>query len=637
MIRREVALKIIRPDLCDNERVVNVFLREAEACIWLDHPNIVTVYDLGKHGRLVYITMSLVDGEDLSKRVESTGVLHYSEALMVIMQCASALSCMSSHKIVHRDIKPSNIMLTNTGCIKVLDMGLARLHGRDRVAPAHIEPGSEQNCVADKMEMLGTFAYMSPEQASDPDTVDIRSDIYSLGCTLYYLLSGSHAFDANSPKACLAMHRDPKRPSLITSRADCPEEVERLFQRMIALRPEDRFQSAQQLEFALSNLPLLQSGLIRERLHTAPMAYRETRRDTTEDLKNICVGLSLVTEKAWKRAELAVHRSLHSHPAELQARRFAHGVTGLFAPMGPATWILYRLRQLQLTVFQEHQILAGYASRLRLPEHVILDKIGLGWKGEIFLGRHVKTNRLEVLRTFNPDGLTGITGGESTKLLTFLELIRHIGSIKHRALPRYLSSGHQGAVAYVAEERILGLRLKEFLRQQSDAKRGFSWAVDASIDLVQVLEIAHSHGILHLDLDKQALLVDRRQQVRLLGLGLAKCVLTDSKGAVFYGSPHVMPPEQWILPTAVSTATDVYNLGCTLFLMFTGRYPYDANDLDGLRFLHLYGNPLECAEAEHLHPILGGLLTQMLAKNPAERPTMQYVRGQLLEVRNALD
>ncbi len=180
---RQVALKLLPPDQALDPEVVPRFYQEGRAAARLDHDNIARVFSIGQDGPLHYIAFEYIEGETVRQRVERTGAVPVAEAVNIALQIAYALVHASLRGVVHRDIKPSNIILAPGGRAKLVDMGLAR----------HFERGGDHGLTQSGMT-LGTFDYISPEQARDPRDVDVRSDLYSLGCTLFHMLTGRPPF-----------------------------------------------------------------------------------------------------------------------------------------------------------------------------------------------------------------------------------------------------------------------------------------------------------------------------------------------------------------------------------------------------------------------------------------------------------
>ena len=232
-MERVVALKVLPASVVKRADIVERFHREVKAAARLNHPNIVTAYDADEAKGIHYFVMELVEGSDLLKFVCEHGVLPVLQAIDCITQAARGLAYAHLHGVVHRDIKPGNLLLDKSGTVKILDMGLARIEG---------EIG-EQALLTSTGDVMGTVDYMAPEQAVNTKTADARSDIYSLGISLWFLLTGRPAYEGGSLMARMLAHRDAPLPSLRAARPEVSEQLNALFQKMIAKEPQQRMQT----------------------------------------------------------------------------------------------------------------------------------------------------------------------------------------------------------------------------------------------------------------------------------------------------------------------------------------------------------------------------------------------------------
>ncbi len=246
-LARIVALKLLPPSFSRDRAAVIRFRREAAAAAKFRHRNIVAAIEAGETHGLLFLVMEFVEGRDLSRTVKEKGPLSVVQAIDCIIQAARGLQEAHDHGIVHRDIKPANLLLDPTGTVKVLDLGLARMSQQDPTAAAG---GSELDLTVSG-SFVGTVDYVSPEQAYDPRLADNRSDIYSLGCTLHYLLTGKAPFGGQTFMERLLGHRERPIPSLFAMRHDVPEALDAAFRLLMAKSPGDRPQTMAAVQVAL--------------------------------------------------------------------------------------------------------------------------------------------------------------------------------------------------------------------------------------------------------------------------------------------------------------------------------------------------------------------------------------------------
>jgi eukaryotic-like serine/threonine-protein kinase len=251
---RCVALKVLVPSIVKTGRAPELFLREVRAIGALVHPNIVTAFDASEVNGRFYLVLEYINGPNLDQLVRNKGPLPVGQACDFIRQVALGLQYAHEMGLVHRDIKPANLLLQHTGdgkggygVVKISDFGLARLnekapHASDRIG----------TILAKENTVMGTPDFLSPEQARDLHKTDIRSDLYSLGCTFYYLLTGTVPFPGGSTLEKLVRHStEPARP-VEHFRRDVPPEVQAILNKLMAKRPAERFQTPAELVGALA-------------------------------------------------------------------------------------------------------------------------------------------------------------------------------------------------------------------------------------------------------------------------------------------------------------------------------------------------------------------------------------------------
>ena len=228
-----VALKILPPVSAGNEDYRERFLREARVSLKLKHPNIIQGKKLGNVKGIYYLVMEYFEGESLADALDREGRLEQKNALEIALQVARGLGHAAEHNIVHRDIKPENILIGKDGLVKLIDLGLAK--------PRRADATVTQSGIT-----LGTPHYISPEQIKGKEA-DFRSDIYSLGITLYETVAGAPPFDGDSAGIVITKHLSDPMPSIRSLRPNCSAEVERIVMRMTDKNPDKRYGSVKAL------------------------------------------------------------------------------------------------------------------------------------------------------------------------------------------------------------------------------------------------------------------------------------------------------------------------------------------------------------------------------------------------------
>jgi serine/threonine protein kinase len=241
-MRRRVAVKVLPTAKASDPSCLERFYREAKAIAALDHPNIVHAYDIDQDENLHFIVMEYVDGASLQDIVKQTGPMDPVRAAHYIRQAALGLGHAYERGLIHRDIKPGNLLVDRAGTVKVLDMGLARFFN------------DEEDILTKKYDdsVLGTADYLAPEQAVDSHDVDVRADIYSLGATFYFLLTGRTPFGEGTVAQKLLWHQNRQPKPVASLRSDLPPGFGAMVEKMMAKEPTERYQTPQGVADALA-------------------------------------------------------------------------------------------------------------------------------------------------------------------------------------------------------------------------------------------------------------------------------------------------------------------------------------------------------------------------------------------------
>lgn len=248
-LKRSVAIKTLPPSSLHRPESISRFHREMEAIGQLDDPHIVRAHDAGEVDGTHYLVMEYVDGLDLRQLQERVGPLSVANACEIIRQAALGLRSATKVGLVHRDIKPSNLMLTRSGTVKLLDLGLAHL-------AADAETGQKSELTSTG-QVMGTFDYLAPEQATDTRNIDVRADIYGLGCTLFKLLTGRTPYAGDRGLTAyqrIRAHIEEPIPSAMAIRTDIPAELDALLTKMLAKSPAERIQTPEELQQQITPL-----------------------------------------------------------------------------------------------------------------------------------------------------------------------------------------------------------------------------------------------------------------------------------------------------------------------------------------------------------------------------------------------
>jgi serine/threonine protein kinase len=399
-MQRVVALKVIKKKMATEEFIIR-FRREIQAAARLNHPHVIAAFDAGECELGDFLVMEFVEGADFKEIVAESGPLSVDEALETVRQAAAGLSYAHQNGIVHRDIKPANLMRDVGGVVKVADLGLARMTD---TADGVVESAGLTQTGA----VSGTIDYMSPEQAIDSASVDHRADVYSLGCTLYFLLTGEPIFTASSLMGRMLAHRETPPPNLVDEIQGATQELDDLFHDMVQKNPKDRLNSMQDVIDRVESLQGKQSSgkveqpkwnaedcavmlVVESRLQTSMIskmlnetAIQEVHActsgeealnrlrvtpvqavivsSTLPDMSGVQLCEQIRDELRWSRVAVLM---MTSDPLKDGARRTIGRLTGVDVLQKPfdGTKLGNALRQLLTMEVEDHRQLAGLESR----------------------------------------------------------------------------------------------------------------------------------------------------------------------------------------------------------------------------------------------------------------------------------
>ena len=280
---RKVALKVLSPELAENEKFRERFLRESQIAASIDHPNIVPIYDADEAEGTLFIAMRYVEGTDLRGLIRSQAPLEPARVVSLVTQIASALDAAHTHGLVHRDIKPGNVLLTYEDHVYVADFGLTK---RALSVSGLTETG----------QLVGTIDYIAPEQAKG-DPVDGRADVYSLGCVAYECLTGEVPFERDTEVAVLWAHVQEPPPKASVARPDLPAELDDVIARAMAKKPDDRYPTAGELAADVGRILGVGSGLsVPPAPSTVPRRRRRGALIAGAVLVALAIGVVLATK-----------------------------------------------------------------------------------------------------------------------------------------------------------------------------------------------------------------------------------------------------------------------------------------------------------------------------------------------------
>lgn len=294
ILDRDVAVKILRGDLADDEKFVRRFQREAIAASSLSHPNIVEMYDVGEDNGKYYIVMEYVEGKTLKTLVKKRGALTLPEVIDIMTQLTSAIACAHDSNIIHRDIKPQNVLIKEDGIVKITDFGIAMALNSNELTQTN--------------SVMGSVHYLPPEQANGKGAT-IKSDIYSLGIVMFELLTGTLPFKGDNAVEIAIKQMKNKIPSVCDINDQIPQSVENIILKACAKNPKNRYKNVQEMYKDIETC--LDEDRINEKIYVYPYSESEEIEDTKEiknikEIKEEKTELDEIEEKEEKKSNIVL-------------------------------------------------------------------------------------------------------------------------------------------------------------------------------------------------------------------------------------------------------------------------------------------------------------------------------------------
>ena len=659
---KDVAIKLLNPEYTDNALVLNRFLREIDISKRLEHPNIVKGLDSGRVDDLYYLVMEYINGDNLATYVNKYGPMKEAEVLSVAVTVTNALCYAWQKGLTHRDIKPENILLTQGGSLKVCDFGLAKL------ADANV-------AITMSGTIVGSPYYISPEQVTGAVHLDYRSDIYSLGATLYFVVTGRMLFDEKTVIAFCNAHLN-KEPVPPSRHATVSPAFDQLIARMLNKDPQRRCTSPEEfVSYLLSVITTAHpdkkipepirppqtpgsketSVFATPRSPAAPVTRapnnfeEETMEESFQSKDNstrrekhprTATGVSKELPifdasqiKATTKSNIRKDGTPSQYPkTKIEDAILQHLLLSIsIMDMSQFSQCMSTQVDLQLhgqskslaeIIVEEGYVEPAQMENLRLlrdkdgksllPAYEVIRPLGEGGVAIVYLARHITTNKTVALKVFAPS-----MSNNSSAIIRFMREAEAAKRLDHPNIVKADDFGTIYGIYYLAMEYIPGLSLSQIIYKvgRLEEKR----ALEILYQLAEALTYAWKQNIIHRDVKPGNILSDG-EVFKICDLGLAKALEAEiqlTQEGNLIGTPQFMSPEQFQPEKDLDFRSDIYSLGVTFYVMLSGQLPFNANTKLGLAQAHLMKDPppLERFDVRVSKPTRA-LLAKMMAKDP---------------------
>jgi serine/threonine protein kinase len=569
-MNRLVVLKLLPAGVMGDRQWLERFRREVEVSGRLVHPNIATAYGAGTIDSRPYLVMEYVDGMPLSERLEREGNLPEATAWTITREVVKALAFAESMGVLHRDIKPENIVFTADGKVKIIDMGFSKLSGQD-------------NDLTQQGTTVGTPFYIAPEQARGDPKLDIRADLYSLGCTVYHMLTGSVPFYHEDFLEVMRLQIQAPRPDPRSVLPEICEGSAQLVMQMMSLSPDKRLRPDDllaQIDALLAELPEHVEAVrptlqIEASVTAVSVAIKgDPELAPARPLDGKPGAPPLATAMINCAIELKLLTAAQAEAARTQRSRMEQA--GIILPVGAML-----LGKSFLTLQQLEKLCAllrkrGYARKseaapadLRFDVYDVKRKLSSKERSIVYLAHNRIMKRDVALRV-----LPKAVADDPVRLARFEREVQLLAKLVHPNIATALESGTHKGCPFMATEFLEGLTLAERLEREGRFSERVAWKL--ALEIARGLAFAAKHGIVHRDIKPDNIICGFDGQVKIIDFGLSKGNDDNSltlQGTTV-GTPYFIAPEQARGSGLLDVRSDIYSLGCTVYQMLTGALPF---------------------------------------------------------------
>ena len=629
-MNRIVALKMLPGDSLNDGQWSLRFQREIEVTGKLIHPNIAAGYGCGSVDGRPFLVTEFVSGLSLSDKLEREGNLPERTAWRIAREIVKALAFANGMGVLHRDIKPDNIILADSGEIKLIDLGLAKL-----------KTSSNSGDLTMQGSTVGSPLYISPEQARGESDLDIRTDLYSLGCTVFQMLTGATPFYSENFLEVMRMQATAERPDPRHILPEISHHSARLVMKMMALERDQRLmpdallaEINEVLEKCPEPLGMRPSIEVKE---TDDATAEQEARDDFAPPRPVTVDKNNPPPASVLEAALEL-KLLREEQAQLVRHvKDKLDQVGIEMPLGPALLGLGFLKPQQLDKVCALLRERGYSRRpvtvlppsnLKINNYELIRELAAGKESRVYHARDLVMRREVALRI--------VTGSNDlARVERFNREVQLLARLIHPNIAAAYGAGECQGVPYMATEFVDGISLAERLELQSRLSERTSWRI--AREVAKGLAYGASNGVLHRDIKPANVLCSYDGQIKIIDYGLSKS-RDDSDGLTVQGTtvgtPYYMAPEQARGTNMVDCRSDIYALGCAVYQMLTGALPFFREEFYEVMEAHTRAPRPDARKLRpDLTPDTAQLVQRMMAIEVDARP--ESAEALLMEI-NAL-